>query len=394
VWANTPGTYTVRVFDGFNGLWSAPCSFTFTSVPTGPQCAITGADSVCAGASTSWCAPSGDFVYAWSGPGGFAAATACVDVSAAGDYWLTLTDNATGMASSPCSHTLTVKDCTVPPPPQSRGVCPSSARWWGRSCGDQRTPLDAARFAHVAALVDDRSGVWSYGGSAEGLCALLRRGRMMNDMATAKRHYAAVLANLSAAELGVIAADGHGLGLDASASLSGMHGTPDGWTVGDWVSATEARLMSLVGASTRSHSMHDECRRIARQARAINRMPGSCGPNLTALADDDDDDLELTGTAMASSPSVSVSNTPRLDPLSGAKRLSWTLLRSESVELTVIDISGRRVRHLASGVFSAGVHDFTWDGRDDDGRAVRTGAYFVAGRVGDERLSQRLFILR
>jgi flagellar hook assembly protein FlgD len=40
------------------------------------------------------------------------------------------------------------------------------------------------------------------------------------------------------------------------------------------------------------------------------------------------------------------------------------------------------------------VHEFTWDGRDDDGRAVRTGAYFVAGRVGDERMSQRLFILR
>jgi hypothetical protein len=246
----------------------------------------------------------------------------------------------------------------------------------------------------VAALVDDRSGVWSYGETADGLCALLRHGHMMNDMATAKRHYAAVLANLSAAELGVTAADGHAVGLDASASLDGMRGMPSGWTVSDWVSATESQMMSFAGASTRSRSLHDECRRIARQARAINRMPGTCAHDLTAVVDDDDDDLELTGTSLASSASVLVSNTPRTDPLSGSKRMSWTLLRSAPVELTIIDITGRRIRHLASGVFSAGVHDFTWDGRDDDGRAVRTGAYFVAGRVGDERLSQRLFILR
>ena len=50
VMATTPGTYTVRVFDGFNGVWSDPCSFTFDALPTGPDCAITGADTVCAGA--------------------------------------------------------------------------------------------------------------------------------------------------------------------------------------------------------------------------------------------------------------------------------------------------------------------------------------------------------
>jgi flagellar hook assembly protein FlgD len=91
---------------------------------------------------------------------------------------------------------------------------------------------------------------------------------------------------------------------------------------------------------------------------------------------------------------VSSNGATQRDPLSGDTRMSWTLLRSAPVELVVIDITGRRIRHLASGVYSAGVHQFTWDGRDDDGRAVRTGAYFVAGRVGDERLSQRLFILR
>jgi hypothetical protein len=274
-------------------------------------------------------------------------------------------------------------------------VCPSPAHWWGRSCDDQRPPLAAATFAHIAALVDDRSAVWSYGGTADGLCALLRRGHMMNDMATAKRHYAAVLANLAAAELGVTAPDGHAVGLDASTSLSNLRDLPSGMTVGDWVAATEARMVSMATASTHSRNVREDCRRITRQARAINRMPGSCVLNRGILAeDDDDDDLDLGDASTTSGALASVSSSTQTDPLTGGKRMNWTLLRTESVELRVIDITGRSVRHLASGVYSAGVHEFTWDGRDDDGRAVRTGAYFVAGRVGNERLSQRLFILR
>ena len=58
-----------------------------------------------------------------------------------------------------------------------------------------------------------------------------------------------------------------------------------------------------------------------------------------------------------------------------------------------MDVTGRRVRHLVSGEFSAGTHDFAWDGRDDDGRAVKPGAYFMAGTIAGERTSQRLVLL-
>ena len=109
------------------------------------------------------------------------------------------------------------------------------------------------------------------------------------------------------------------------------------------------------------------------------------------LADDDDD---LTWGASSDVSFQNVSQSPRQDPLAGSSRLRWTLLRDSPVELRVMDITGRSVRHLASGIYSAGTHDFAWDGRDDDGRAVHSGAYFVAGQVGDQRLSQRLFILR
>ena len=73
--------------------------------------------------------------------------------------------------------------------------------------------------------------------------------------------------------------------------------------------------------------------------------------------------------------------------------MRWTLERPAQVELAIVDVTGRRVRHLVSGVFSVGTHEFAWDGRDDDGRTVRAGAYFMAGTIGGEHTSQRLILL-
>jgi flagellar hook assembly protein FlgD len=36
---------------------------------------------------------------------------------------------------------------------------------------------------------------------------------------------------------------------------------------------------------------------------------------------------------------------------------------------------GQRIRRLADGFHQAGVYELTWDGRDDGGRAVASGAY-------------------
>jgi flagellar hook assembly protein FlgD len=44
----------------------------------------------------------------------------------------------------------------------------------------------------------------------------------------------------------------------------------------------------------------------------------------------------------------------------------------------VFDLAGRAVRSLASGVFAAGEHAITWDGRDDGGQTVPSGVYVTA----------------
>ena len=389
VTVTTPGTYTLRVFNAASGTWSDPCTQLVGDPPTGPSCAISGVDSVCAGSSVSWCGPTGDYAYAWTGPGGFAASTSCVDVSAAGLYTLKLTDHTSGATGDACTLTLRVVDCS---PPHTTDVCPRSARWWAWGCAKRDAPIGADAFARVAAGVDQRSAVWDYNGTADGLCSLLQRQRRGTEMSAAKRQYAAVLANLTAAALGITDANGQTIGIDPNHGLAGMRGMAADATVGTWAAATEQTLLGLGSSSRRS--ARETLERIRREGRRINTAArnGACFGQMSGMTDDDDDDLsgepDATGSSFTSGGPVGGGG-----PFSGSSRMRWSLTRDSQVELAIVDVTGRRVRHLVSGMFTAGTHEFAWDGRDDDGRAVRSGAYFMAGTIDGQRASQRLYLL-
>lgn len=82
------------------------------------------------------------------------------------------------------------------------------------------------------------------------------------------------------------------------------------------------------------------------------------------------------------------------NPFSERTRIAFTLAQSDQVDLSVVDLSGRIVRTLASGLQSAGRHELTWDGRSDAGQAMPAGAYFVHGRVGEQRVQGRIVMIR
>ncbi len=60
----------------------------------------------------------------------------------------------------------------------------------------------------------------------------------------------------------------------------------------------------------------------------------------------------------------------------------YSLAREASVDLSVYDVRGARVRTLRSGVFGAGRYTVKWDGRDDSGRRIGGGMYFVRLSAG------------
>ena len=63
-------------------------------------------------------------------------------------------------------------------------------------------------------------------------------------------------------------------------------------------------------------------------------------------------------------------------------------------ELAVHDLHGRLVKRLAKGTYSQGHHGTVWDGRDENGREVASGVYFLRSASGGDRNVLRLCVLR
>lgn len=64
------------------------------------------------------------------------------------------------------------------------------------------------------------------------------------------------------------------------------------------------------------------------------------------------------------------------NPASSGFRLELDLPRSETVSLSVRDVTGRRVRELLAGTAGPGALSVRWDGRDSRGAQVASGVYF------------------
>jgi hypothetical protein len=66
-----------------------------------------------------------------------------------------------------------------------------------------------------------------------------------------------------------------------------------------------------------------------------------------------------------------------------------------NARLSVFDVSGRRVACLVdSGVLRGGVGTAVWDGRDDDGRELPSGVYFVRLEAGHETAVEKVVLIR
>jgi len=77
----------------------------------------------------------------------------------------------------------------------------------------------------------------------------------------------------------------------------------------------------------------------------------------------------------------------------------WTSIRFElphaaRVELHIFDVAGARVRKLVGGPLEAGPHEVTWDGKDDRGRNLASGAYFYRLSADGDAQAKKLILLR
>jgi hypothetical protein len=82
------------------------------------------------------------------------------------------------------------------------------------------------------------------------------------------------------------------------------------------------------------------------------------------------------------------------NPFNPMTKVAFSMANEGHVELSVYDASGRRVAVLANETFGAGDHTVTWQGRDDGGRALASGTYFVQMKSGSIYQHQKVNLVK
>ncbi|MGH2570479.1 MAG: FlgD immunoglobulin-like domain containing protein [bacterium] len=82
------------------------------------------------------------------------------------------------------------------------------------------------------------------------------------------------------------------------------------------------------------------------------------------------------------------------NPFRATTTVRFDLAREARVTVEIVDVAGRLVRRWADASFGAGRRTVSWDGRDEDGRAVASGVYLIMVRAGDEAWSAPVVRLR
>lgn len=86
--------------------------------------------------------------------------------------------------------------------------------------------------------------------------------------------------------------------------------------------------------------------------------------------------------------------TPYPNPFNPNTTIRFVLDVASEIELTIYDVTGRRVRTLLDETRDAGEHRIHWDGRNRDGGDAATGVYFLRLRSASESTTQRMVLIR
>lgn len=101
--------------------------------------------------------------------------------------------------------------------------------------------------------------------------------------------------------------------------------------------------------------------------------------------------LDYVAVQEESAPAITVSS-PGL--FSHSTFINYTLPVAGQVTITVWDAGGRRVRTLVDSHQASGEHSIQWDGTDDNGRPLSSGAYFYRIKTPQSTLTQKAVLVR
>ena len=102
----------------------------------------------------------------------------------------------------------------------------------------------------------------------------------------------------------------------------------------------------------------------------------------------------LPGASMIATKDAVELYRPTPNPFSDGMTMAYDVETAAHVNVSIYDVSGRRIRTLDDGLQTPGTHRATWDGRDLMGARMRNGVYFVHVLVGSETRLVRVTFLK
>jgi photosystem II stability/assembly factor-like uncharacterized protein len=82
------------------------------------------------------------------------------------------------------------------------------------------------------------------------------------------------------------------------------------------------------------------------------------------------------------------------NPFNPSTVIHFTMSMGGRVRLLVYNLRGERIRTLASDEFAPGVHEVTWDGRDDEGMPQPSGSYLYRLEAPGRTISRKMLLVR
>lgn len=82
------------------------------------------------------------------------------------------------------------------------------------------------------------------------------------------------------------------------------------------------------------------------------------------------------------------------NPFNPSTTIQFTLPNPGSVELSIYDLAGRKIRSLFNGTADAGIQSVIWDGKDRFGNSVSSGVYIYQLADEEMMLSKKLILLK
>jgi hypothetical protein len=82
------------------------------------------------------------------------------------------------------------------------------------------------------------------------------------------------------------------------------------------------------------------------------------------------------------------------NPFNPTTEIEFSIAQTSTVNLTIFNVLGQKVKVLANGVKLAGTHKLRWNGTDEMGQSASTGIYFYTLTDGSSTVTKKMAFMK